>query len=335
MRTEFNQVEKTVAIQRLTALWAFTESGLGGMLHSFHIPVTGLVVGSVSVICITLIAAFAAKKFSILKSLLVVLIVKAVVSPQTPFPAYIAVGFQGLLGFCIYSLARLNFFSILLVAVLSMLESALQKILLVTLFFGKSLWTGIDEMANIIARPFGWETGSATLFILSCFLFVYVAGGILTTIVAYKLVKQSFRINDEMFTEPFISEPAKAGGNKRKRWLLLFSGLLILLISGLYKGSGQEIIRPVAITLAVIAAWYFIIVPQVTAVLQTILLRSGNKYQAEALEIISFFPFIRQIAAKSWRATMNRSPIARIPAFIILLVTMLLSFQSQPLQETS
>lgn len=335
MRTELNKGQKTVAIQRLTALWAFTESGLGGMLHAFHIPVTGLVVGSVSVICITLIAAFAFRKFTILKSLLIVLIIKAVVSPQTPFPAYIAVGFQGLLGFCIYSLARLNFFSILLVAVLSMLESALQKILLVTLFFGKSLWTGIDEMAAIIARPFGWETGSATLFILSCFLFVYVAGGVLTTFVAYKLVKQSFSINDEILSDSFSSAETPVNRKKNKRWLLLFSGLLVLLFSGLYKGSGQEIIRPVAITIAVIAAWYFIIVPQVTSVLQKILLRSGSKYQAEALEIISFFPFIRQIAAKSWRGTMNRSHVARIPAFIILLVTLLLSYQSQPLQEQS
>jgi hypothetical protein len=67
--------------------------------------------------------------------------------------------------------------------------------------------------------------------------------------------------------------------------------------------------------------------------LQKILMRSGNKYQAEAMEIISFFPFIRQIARRSWKATENKSVLSRLPAFVVLLITTLLSFQSQQLQE--
>jgi hypothetical protein len=334
MRTEFNPTQKALAIQRLTALWAFAESGLGGMLHGFHIPVTGLVLGSISVVCISMIASFSGSKtVNILKSLLIVLIVKAVVSPQTPFPAYIAVGFQGLLGFCLFSVARLNFISILLVAVLSMLESALQKILLVTIFFGKSLWTGVDEVVEFIARPLGWQTGSASLLIISCYLFVYLAGGILTTIVAYKLVKQSFVVDGQLVYEGMNSEKSKPGKRKTKKWVLIVIGLLILLFSGLYSGRGVDIIRPLVWTIAVITGWYFIIVPQVTGVLQKILMRSGNKYQAEALEIISFFPFIKQIAGRAWRETAGKTPGTRIPAFVILLVTLLLSFQSPQLRD--
>ena len=50
--------QKVLAIQRLTALWAFAESGLGGMLHALQLPFTGLIVGGLSVIIITLIAKF-------------------------------------------------------------------------------------------------------------------------------------------------------------------------------------------------------------------------------------------------------------------------------------
>jgi hypothetical protein len=68
-------------------------------------------------------------------------------------------------------------------------------------------------------------------------------------------------------------------------------------------------------------------------VLQKILMRSGNKYQAEALEIISFFPFIKQIAGRAWRETAGKTAGTRIPAFVILLVTLLLSFQSAQLRD--
>jgi hypothetical protein len=334
MRTDLNPIQKKLAIQRLTALWAFAESGLGGMLHAFHIPVTGLVLGSISVICISMIASFSGKQtISILKSLLVVLIIKAVVSPQTPFPAYIAVGFQGLIGFIFYSVARINFVSIAFVAVLSMLESALQKLLMVAMFFGGSLWVALDEMVQFIGKPLGLETGSGSTLIIGCYLFIYLTGGILTAIVAYKLVKQSFSLNEQVIYETIPND--EAGINKRtgKKWIVIITGLLLLVFTGLYNGSGAGIIRPLAWTITVITGWYFIVVPWITTMLQKILMRSGNKYQAEAMEIISFFPFIRQIATRSWKATENKTVVSRLPAFMILLITTLLSFQSQQLQD--
>ena len=62
---------------RITALWGFSEATLGGILHAFKIPFTGLFVGSAAVIFISLIAHFTnetsnefAKRGTILKSLL-------------------------------------------------------------------------------------------------------------------------------------------------------------------------------------------------------------------------------------------------------------------------
>ena len=37
--------EKNIALQRLTAVWAFVECGIGGLMHSLKFPFTGLVVG--------------------------------------------------------------------------------------------------------------------------------------------------------------------------------------------------------------------------------------------------------------------------------------------------
>src|SRR4051812_17198512 len=99
-QTNLSAEERVVAIQRLTALWAFTESGLGGIMHALRIPFTGLIVGGMSVIMISFIAQLCEHRYrEILKSALIVLIIKAMVSPYTPFPAYVAVSFQALSGF--------------------------------------------------------------------------------------------------------------------------------------------------------------------------------------------------------------------------------------------
>src|SRR5438045_6606034 len=91
--------QRSAAVQRLTALWAFSESGLGGIMHALQIPFTGLVVGGMSVIMISFIAQISDHQYrEILKSAMIVLIIKAMVSPYTPFPAYIAVSFQALSG---------------------------------------------------------------------------------------------------------------------------------------------------------------------------------------------------------------------------------------------
>jgi hypothetical protein len=46
-------------IDKLTALWALNESGLGGFLHVFNSPFSGLIVGGVSILLISLIAYYA------------------------------------------------------------------------------------------------------------------------------------------------------------------------------------------------------------------------------------------------------------------------------------
>ena len=86
-------------IDKLTALWALNESGLGGFLHVFNTPFTGLIVGGIAILLISLIAYYAENKWqAIFKALVIVLIIKMAVSPYSPFGAYVAVSFQALFG---------------------------------------------------------------------------------------------------------------------------------------------------------------------------------------------------------------------------------------------
>ncbi len=91
------------AITRLTALWAFNESGLGGLMFALKIPLTGFFVGGFAVLLIGLIAWYAQRDYrQVLKATVLVLIIKATVSPHAPLPAYLAVAFQGVAGALIY-----------------------------------------------------------------------------------------------------------------------------------------------------------------------------------------------------------------------------------------
>ena len=91
-------------ITRLTALWALSEAGLGGVLHAIQFPFTGLLVGGFAIVLISLIAYFSDHKWdTIFRSLLVVLIIKLAVSPHSPPTSYLAVSFQAFMAALIFN----------------------------------------------------------------------------------------------------------------------------------------------------------------------------------------------------------------------------------------
>src|SRR5687767_5838838 len=67
---------KEQAYYRLIALWVLFEAMLGGIIHGLRIPVSGLVVGSAAVICISLIGYYVGQRGAILKATLIVAIFK-------------------------------------------------------------------------------------------------------------------------------------------------------------------------------------------------------------------------------------------------------------------
>ncbi len=131
-------------IGRITALWALSEAALGGLLHAIKIPFTGLFIGGSAVIFITLIAFFNSERGTILKATLIVMMVKAIVSPHSPINAYLAVAFQGIIGEMLFLLIPSKNIAALLLGFLSLLESALQKLLVITIVFGQNVWEAID-----------------------------------------------------------------------------------------------------------------------------------------------------------------------------------------------
>jgi hypothetical protein len=121
-------------------LWVLCEALLGSIIFTFRIPVSGLVIGSCAVVCISLIAWYVPAKGAIIKATLIVAIFKMMLSPQAPPPAYIAVFFQGLMG-------ELLFWNGILPVVLCGTGPAghdrvgFQRIISITIIYGNDIWT--------------------------------------------------------------------------------------------------------------------------------------------------------------------------------------------------
>jgi len=337
--------QRTNAIQRLTALWAFTESGLGGIMHALHIPLTGLVVGGMAVIMISLIAFLSGGQYKqVLKSAIIVLIVKATVSPHTPVPAYIAVSFQALLGFALFHLLHVNFISILLLSCIAMIESAIQKILILTLFFGKSLWIALDNMIAWLTDQFGISVSNGSYWLILAYLFIYLVAGFFVARVAHQSVRY-FGSNDLPLS--FNAEINTAGlalqnkerkkSSYKKLWgfilLMLALSLVLFLFAKDTKNGWLAIAKTISRTLSAIVIWFILVGPLLTKLIKKLLQKKESRYIHEVLQTVSFLPVIQTLTALAWQQSKSRAGLQRGGFFILLLIHTTITYSDPALSE--
>lgn len=330
-----NTEKKILAIHRLTALWAFAESGLGGVLHAAKIPFTGLVVGGFAIILICFIAHISNKHYKkILQSLVVVLMVKAAVSPHTPFPAYIAVSFQAILAYGLFSLFKVNLFSILLLAIIAMLESAFQKLFILTLIFGKPLWKATDEVVAYIASLFSLSATNGSNWIIAIYLSIYLIGGILIGLLSYQLIA---RLSSAKFQSDYpptlikISSASTAGkkNQNRKILLIIFFSLCISAILFFTSNELFAVIKTLIWTFTAIIIWYLIIGPVFLRFIRRILQPYQTVYTDQLAQTLSFLPVASQLATSAWNESASQKKRYRIPTFIFTLISWSLVYQDK------
>lgn len=161
-------------IDKLTALWALSESGLGGILHAFQIPFSGFFLAAFAILVIRLIAFYSKNPFkSVLNATFLVLLIKAAVSPQSPPMAYLAVAFQGFSGAIIFQIIKKQSLATVFHAVFSMMETALQKLLVLWIFFGTSFFKAFDDFSREIFKNLGLNVDSFSSWIIVIYLLAY------------------------------------------------------------------------------------------------------------------------------------------------------------------
>lgn len=327
---DLTEEQRHTAVQRLTALWAFTESGLGGVMHALKIPFTGLVVGGMAIIIISIIARINLKQ--LLKATMIVLIIKAMVSPHTPFTAYIAVSFQAVLGYALFSFLPISFFSILLLSSLAMLESAFQKLLVLTLLFGRSFWKAIDEMFAFIIKQFGFSYSNGSQWIVGSYLVIYLVGGVIIAWIAHTIIRDLFTQRNTLVmeriqkinSEIYIGNIEKRKKHYNKLWAMIL--ILVVLSAVLFIFAADEkqgwlaVIKTVSWTLSAILVWFTLISPLLTKGIQRLLQKKQSRYSDEILRTLSFLPLFRQLTGLAWQESKLYSGFRRWHFFFSALV---------------
>ena len=330
--------QKVLAIQRLTALWAFAESGLGGMLHALQLPFTGLIVGGLSVIIITLIAKFSFNNISsIIKSLVIVLIIKLTISPYTPFPAYIAVSFQALLGCMLFNLMKVNYVSVLLLSIISMIESAIQKLLILTLIFGQSFWKATNAFIIFVANQFNYNNINGAHWLIGIYLAIYIIGGILIAILAFKTIKNISHITEMPLLvndNTIIRNEKKI---KKRKTQIVYSFIILCLISVILFFFNKDqhpylsILKVFSWTISAIFLWYYFITPLFTRLVVLLLQKNKSKYSSEVAEIILMTPQLKNITYSAWIYSKQNKGISRLALFLTCLLQWSLTYTDKKL----
>lgn len=224
-----------LAIYRLTALWAFVECGLGGILHAAKLPVTGFVIGAFAIVVLTMMAAITKRadysiRKQILPAVMIVILVKAMVTPHAGIGAYLAVGFQGLSAFLLFSTPLPLRFSAVMLGVLSMVESALQKVLVLSVLYGNSIWDAVDSLAKWLTNQFGLVEMSLTSFeLVGFYAAVYAIWGIIVGWGSVSIAKEIILEDDVKAYQIDIEKAADSSSKRKKnRWKLwAFVAILI------------------------------------------------------------------------------------------------------------
>jgi hypothetical protein len=181
MKQENTEFKTIPHFQSWVLLWAFAESAVGGVMHAVKFPFTGIIVGSVAVICIAMIGHYNAQKpEKILQALGIVLLIKLTLSPYSPWQAYVAVFFQGYLGYFLFSQPTFFKLKTLIFSTVCLAESAIQKALISIVVYGSSLIEAIDQSARHILFSMGFHTDTSFFYgVFTLYVGFYAVAGIL------------------------------------------------------------------------------------------------------------------------------------------------------------
>ena len=161
---------------KLTTLWAFSEAVLGGILHALSIPFSGAVLTGFAVILISMISLFSESRGEIFKATLIVILVKGAVSPHSPVTAHFAVFLQGILGELFFFSKRFYKISTMLLSVTTIVLASVQRVILLTIIYGNSLWESIDVYSNfILNKIFNPGINDKSLQVSFIIIFIYLS----------------------------------------------------------------------------------------------------------------------------------------------------------------
>jgi hypothetical protein len=303
---------------RLIALWIFCEAVLGGIIHGLKLPVSGLIVGSCSVICICLIGRYVSIRHAILKATIIVAIFKMMLSPHAPPTAYVAVFFQGAIGQAFLRYGKFYKISCIVFGAIALAESALQRILVMTIVFGNDIWKVINETITKLTGQNAVTNYSLVFGIV--YLAAHIVVGISVGLFAFRLATQKPELSSEYrITGNFSNTTSLASKKKKIRigffiiWLLL---VILFLQSEFSIGTpvlpSQLVIQLIFRSILIVLTWYFLVSPLLLYFTRKWLQRLKEKQAADIQAIALLIPATENMIYRSWQLSAEKKGFQRI-----------------------
>ena len=314
---------------RLTALWAISESGLGGMMHAFKIPFTGFFLGGFAIVIIILMAYYSDKPFkTITQATLMVVIIKATASPHSPPMAYLAVFFQGICGaFCLAYIPWKKA-GVILFGLLALLESAVQKFLITTLIFGKSVWEALDVFFLSIVKDFSLNPAfSFSFWLIAIYTGIYCLWGITLSWWTIHLTTTLKTKAQNLFAQPtfwemkneYLEVPKK--GKRARKIAFTFFTLLFICGVFVFNGFGNKAVYVLLRTLAALLLMYTIITPVSQWLFKKWTLQKALEEQQQIDGLLQIIPEIKQHVFQSMQlAKQQKKGLAVYKEFVVNLI---------------
>ncbi|MGC4102104.1 hypothetical protein [Ferruginibacter sp.] len=319
---------RTNVTLRITALWAFSEAFMGGILHGLKIPFAGLVLAFIASVCMTLIALGESNKGAVLKATLLVIAVKFILSPHTPPMAYVAVLIEGLAGELLFMNRRIVKPAAFILTLFCQLYSAFQHLLILTLVFGKGLWQSIDIFLNKITQSFVKDAVHYSLYIiliyLTCYLIAGIAGGFLNIHIINRVRSgnQANLLLQQLNDLPPVQDTFPEAAKKRKRFTVFFGALMVVMLVLSYLPFFSSSFSKYAIAellirgIIILLVWNYFITPLLRMQLQKWVARYKEKNNNSLQQVIALLPGIRVILQQSWQLSQQPTQWQRFKSFI-------------------
>jgi len=324
------KVHNITLYYRLIALWAVCEAFAGGIMHAAKMPFTGMIVSGLAVTCIILIAFYFPNKSAIIKATVIVALFKLMLSPHSPPTAYIAVFFQGYLGQLLFYKTRNFTFSAIALAVIALVESAIQRLLVLIIIYGTDLWQALD--LYIMKVTGGNEKNYSGIAAIAYIIIHAIAGFIIGTF-AVKIIRHSgnwllqypeYKINTT--TIPEQTDQYKRKRNKINKALGLIWLILVMLLIQAYANPADAVLPAgkaagiIIRSLLIVLSWYILIAPLCLWLIKRFI-QSKQKMQSGTVKIIwALIPETRYIFMQSWKLSATETGIGRIRLFIKIII---------------
>ncbi len=312
-------------------MWAFSEAALGGVFHLLKIPFKGLFLSGIAVVLINLIHAFQKEKKEIFKATLETLIIKGTISPHTPVNAYFAVLFEGAVGQLFFNNLKSERTASLLLAFVAGLYSAFQRVVVLTLLFGFTLWQSLDSFAEYLSVsvfrlqnfPFSFSQ-----FLIGIYALIHITVSLYFGAKANQF-KNWLKLQETEFSaKGFSSYSQELNGERKKRifrgkLLLLFLASLFLLsyLNPAWKANAlSDLIIMTLRALFLTILWYLAISPLTKKFLNRLIAKKESQYWTEVEEILKLFPEFKKALNYAKHSTKGLKRIKRIKEFLKLLI---------------